>query len=91
MLDFNVGIGGTGRVLRGLPVHALRGEHPGGAGQGRMGVPALPRPVQLQLPPHPQRLGAHRHPLPPRHRRGCVNREPAYFERSTGPKGQLDF
>ncbi len=61
---------GAGRLLRRLPVHALRREHHG-AGPG-LDLPALPRPVQLQLPPHPPRLGAHGHAVPPRAGRGCA-------------------
>ena len=35
-------VGSAGSALRGLPVHALWREHPGGAGRWRLDVPALP-------------------------------------------------
>lgn len=62
----------AGSILRGLPVHALWGEHPGGGGCWTMGVPALQGPLQLLLPSHSPRLGPNRHSVPPCHCPGCA-------------------
>ena len=62
----------AGPVLWGLPVHALWGERAGGGPEPCLGVPQVPRHLQLLLLPHQEGLGAHRSSVPARPPRRCA-------------------